>query len=314
MQEINKIRQFPILFFGAAMGLCGLTLSYERINAIFGISDVIFELLKWITTLCYVAILSIYFLKLIKYPDAVRAELNHPVRINFFAAFSIASMLLATIYKDTDIVWYTLYYIGAGFQTFIVFYVFKFLINTEFDRNFASPAWFLPMVGNIIVILAARQTDEIYWFHLSVGLFCWAMFFSVILGRLIFEKPLPPRLMPSLFIMIVPPAICFVDYIKLTGEFDFVAKFLLNITLFFVILMIFLARNFTKLEFYISWWAFTFPTAAATVAFLRAYEIGAGRWFLGFGTLCFILLTIFVAFISVKTIKALIKGDLSIFE
>ncbi|DAB32554.1 MAG TPA: C4-dicarboxylate ABC transporter, partial [Sulfurospirillum sp. UBA11407] len=41
---------------------------------------------------------------------------------------------------------------------------------------------------------------------------------------------------------------------------------------FFTLLLLFMYKNFLKLKFFISWWAFTFPLAAVTISSLLAYH------------------------------------------
>jgi tellurite resistance protein len=50
--------------------------------------------------------------------------------------------------------------------------------------------------------------------------------FAIILNRIIFHNQFAPKFMPTLFILIAPPAIGFISYIKLTGSLDFFAQIL----------------------------------------------------------------------------------------
>ena len=86
--NLSKLANFPIVFFAVTMGLSGLALAYERLNLLFDISQILGELLKWLTAALFIVITVFYCLKFIRYPNAVRVEFAHPVRINFFAAFS----------------------------------------------------------------------------------------------------------------------------------------------------------------------------------------------------------------------------------
>jgi len=52
---------------------------------------------------------------------------------------------------------------------------------------------------------------ELSWFFFSVGLIMWAVMFTIIMNRIIFHNPLPQKLMPTLFILIAPPAVALIS-------------------------------------------------------------------------------------------------------
>ena len=44
------------------------------------------------------------------------------------------------------------------------------------------------------------------------------------------------------------------------------------VAIFLTLMLVTQARRFLKLEFYLSWWAYSFPSAAITIATLLMYE------------------------------------------
>ncbi|QKG29093.1 SLAC1 anion channel family protein [Campylobacter sp. RM16187] len=312
--QISKISNFPIMLYAIIMGLGGLTLAYEKLNLVVQISDFLFEILRLTTSLIFVIITIIYSIKIIKYKEEVKAEINHPIKINFFAAFAISLFLLAALWRDIGTLHYILFYIALIFQTFFTFYVIAFWINKNMLINHSNPAWFIPIVGNLIVVIASESKSEFLWYYFSIGVFFWIVLFTIIFYRIIFHDQLAQKFMPTLFIFIAPPAVAFLGYMKLTGSFDTFAHILLNLTLFFVGLIFFMYKNFMKLKFFLSWWAFTFPTAAASIAFIRAYELNKGDIFLCFGILAFIFLLFFIGVVSYFTVKAIKNNEICVAE
>jgi nitric oxide reductase large subunit len=65
-------------------------------------------------------------------------------------------------------------------------------------------------------------------------MFFWLVLFIIIFYRITFHQRLAEKLIPTLFIMIAPPALGFISYIRLTGTYDMVARLLLNVALFLV--------------------------------------------------------------------------------
>ena len=109
-----------------------------------------------------------------KHKNEVKKEFSHPIRINFFAASSISILILSMIYRNTiDPLAQIFFIVGAVFHIFFTFYTIKFWINNNLEMQHSNPAWFIPIVGNLIVPIAGKGfvSDEILYFYFSIGIF-----------------------------------------------------------------------------------------------------------------------------------------------
>ncbi len=313
----NRLQFFPIMMFATIMGLAGLTLVYKRVSEVLYFPSFISTIMMIITTLVFFIVSYFYILKIIKHKDEVKKELTHPIRINFFAAFSISTLLLSMVYRHSiDEISQGLFIIGAVFHIFFTFYTIKFWINNNLEMQHSNPAWFIPIVGNLIVPIAGKGfvNDSILYFYFSIGIFFWIVLFAIILNRIIFHSQFMPKFMPTLFILIAPPAIGFISYIKLTGNLDFFAQILFNLGLFFTILVFVMYKNFINIKFFISWWAFTFPMAAITLATILMYEL-TNYWFYSVLAYIFMTITTIVVFLVARqTIIHMNKKEICIME
>ena len=238
----NRLQFFPIMMFAVIMGLGGLTLVYERMTSVFFFPISVAMGILAVTVSLFFLVLFFYILKIIRFKEEVKKEFSHPIRVNFFAAFSISTLLLSMVYRHSiDEISQGLFIIGAVFHIFFTFYTIKFWINNNLEMQHSNPAWFIPIVGNLIVPIAGKGfvNDSILYFYFSIGIFFWIVLFAIILNRIIFHSQFMPKFMPTLFILIAPPAIGFISYIKLTGNLDFFAQILFNLGLFFIIVIYF---------------------------------------------------------------------------
>lgn len=313
----DRLQFFPIMMFAIVMGLSGLTMVYKRVSEVLYFPSFISILMMIVTSMIFLFILYFYVLKLIKHKNEVKKEFSHPIRINFFAASSISILLLSMIYRhNIDEISQILFIIGAILHIFFTFYTIKFWINNNLEMQHSNPAWFIPIVGNLIVPIAGKGfvDDSILYFYFSIGIFFWIILFSIILNRIIFHNQFAPKFMPTLFILIAPPSIGFISYIKLTGSLDFFAQILFNLGLFFTILVFVMYKNFINIKFFISWWAFTFPMAAITLSTILMYEL-TSKWFYEF--LAYFLTfatTIIVILVAIATVKHMRKKEICIME
>jgi len=315
---LNRLKNFPIMMFAIVMGLSGLTIVYQKAHEIYGFTNLIGNGLAIIDTLVFIAILFTYGKKILKYNDSVKEEFAHPVRINFFAASAISFLLVSVVYQpiNQDISYYA-FVTGTIMQTFFTFYTISFWINNNLDLKHSNPAWFIPIVGNVLVPVAGAGyiDNTLLMYYFSIGMFFWVVLTAMLMNRIIFHHQLADKFIPTLFIFIAPPAIGFIAYIKMSGtEFDMFGSFLYNLALFFTFLLLFMYKNFLNLKFFISWWAFTFPLTAVTIASMLAYKITHIEIYSYFSYFFILLSTLVILAVAYKTIRSMLRGEICIEE
>ena len=117
-----------------------------------------------------------------------------------------------------------------------------------------------------------------------------------------------------MFILIAPPAVGFIAYFKMFGEIDGVAIFLFNIALFFTMLVAFMYKNFLKIKFFISWWAFVFPVAAMAIASMLMYVKTKDSLMLGLSYIMISAVSIIIGVVIYQTYLHIKKEDICIQE
>ncbi len=312
-----RLQNFPIMMFAVVMGLSGLSLVFLKASKIFDFSEFIAYVLVAIDVAVFIFIVIFYIAKIIKYPKDVKWEFSHPIRANFFAAFSISLLLLSTIFHELNFpIAPCFWYVGVSFQAFMTFYCMSFWINKNIDIQHSNPAWLIPVVGNVIVPLGGTgvvSTEVLYYFFV-VGIFFWIVLLPILINRIIFHHQLAQKFLPTLFILIAPPAVGMVSYIKMGHSFDIFAQALYDIALFFSLLLIFMAKNFFNLKFFISWWAFTFPVAAMSIASMVAYQKSGLMFYKAFALFSIVATTVIVVIVAYKTILHVSKKEICIAE
>lgn len=73
-------------------------------------------------------------------------------------------------------------------------------------------------------------------------------------------------------------------------------------------------RSFTKLKFFMSWWAFTFPLAASTIASAVAYQITDETIFKAISWALLIITLAAIGIVARQTIFHLRKGEICVNE
>lgn len=316
--EPLRLKNFPVSWFAVIMGLGGLSIAWNRAEELLGLPVRISQAMLVVTTLLFLLIAALYGAKALKYREAVLQEWGHPVKMSFVPTFSIGLILLAIAWLPSSaaysrLLWTTGTLLHLGLTLYILT---QWMHQEKFQIAHLNPAWFIPVVGNILVPIAGvtHAPLEISWFFFSVGLVFWPVLLAIIFYRVIFHGSLPSRLVPTLFILIAPPAVGFLSYVRLTGGVDAFALVLYNSALFFTLLLLVQVKWFSRLKFFLSWWAYSFPLAAITIATLLMYHhLGSPMYLRLSGVLLGIVTVVIVGLIG-RTILAIARKEICVEE
>ncbi|EFO81286.1 C4-dicarboxylate transporter/malic acid transport protein [Oscillochloris trichoides DG-6] len=325
LSEIQlRLRNFPISFFAVILGMAGTSIAFQRAERILGMPFSISGIVLVVALSLFVMIGVIYTTKLLRFPEAVKHEFTHPIRINFFPTISISLLLFSVVFLEVqrDVSRY-LWIIGVAVHTLFTLGILSvWMQHNMFQIQHSNPSWFIPVVGNMIVPIAGVEHfhSDISWFYFSIGLIFWVALFTIFFNRIIFHAPLADRMVPTLFIMIAPPAIGFIAYVKLMGHevsgfgLDGFAKILYSFALFLFILLAVQYRQFLKIKFYLSWWAYSFPMAALTIATIFMYSKSKLAFHQGLAYILLSLLSLLILTLLGLTLRAVGKKEICVEE
>lgn len=312
----SRLREFPIARFAMIMGLAGFTIACNRAALAYGWTFAPGRVLLPAVGALFVLAAAVFAVKCARYPREVLAEIRHPVKLAFVPTASISLILLsiAALHQApglSRLLWTT----GTVLHALLTLYVLSsWLQHDKFEITHLNPAWFIPVVGNILVPIAGvrHASPEISWVFFAFGLFFWPVLTAIVFYRLIFHGSLPERFMPTLAIFIAPPAVGFLSYVNLTGGVDAFARVLYGVALGSTALVLAQAPRLLRLRFYLSWWAYSFPLAAITIATLVMGQQTNAGGYLWLGGALLGLLALVVAFLLVRTAVAVARREICV--
>lgn len=310
----SRLAHFPVTFYASTMGLGGLTLALHAAGDALPGSHLASRVMLAVTVAAFLTISGVYLAKWLRFGAQARAEWHHPVKIAFFPTIAISILLIGTALTGSDrALALPVWAIGAVLQFVLTIAVVSSWIDkSHYAQGHLTPAWFIPAVGNVIVPLAGVPLGyaELSWYFFSVGVLFWLVLLTLVFNRLVFHDPIPARLFPSLVILIAPPAVAFVSWLRLTGDIGAFGHILINAGYFFAALVAVQVPKLARLPFALSFWALTFPVAALSVAsFLFGRETGSSLH--GLIGLCLLaILTLTVAGLIWRTARAIAAGEI----
>ncbi len=314
-----RLKNFPVSFYSITLGLAGFTVAWQKAEHLlkwdFGLSSILFVIVLTLFALTTI----IYLIKCLKFPQEVKKEFNDPVKINFYPIIAKVLLLISiTFFNIHSIQFSRIFWIlGVIAQLTFTLTILSFWMHKDkFELKHISPAIFMPIVGNVLIPIAGvyLYSPEISWFFFSIGLTFWLIFTTIVLNRVMFHQPLKEKLMPTFFILMAPPAVAFIAYVQLTGNIDIPARILYYFAMFIFILLLVQVKYFSKVKFYLSSWAYSFPLDAFVIATFLMLHKTHWPFMESFVKFIFILLNFLIIVLIFKTIKAINQKQICIEE
>lgn len=311
---LHRLEHYPITFFATTMGLGGFTLALRAAAEPLGLGMAPFRVTLAATAVVFVMVALGYAAKALRHPRAVHAEWHHPVRLAFFPTVSVSLLLIAVaLMTEAPAAARALWMLGTAIQGGLTLAVISGWIGTRsFQHGHLNPAWFIPAVGNVIVPVAGAQLGyaELSYLFFSAGMIFWIVLLTLVFNRLVFHDPLPGRLQPTLVIMVAPPAVAFIAWVRMTGGVDNFAHILLSLGYVFAALVALQLPRILRLPFALSFWALSFPLAALTIAsFLYAEKVGAQSHVV-IGAVLLAALVLLIAVLIGRTLVAIARHEI----
>ena len=164
----DRLRNFPISFFAVVMGLAGAAITWQRMESLWGWNTFAGSALFWLSGLIFLFIFILYATKSFLYTDEVKKEFKNITKLSFFPTITISLLLLSIAAMNSYPVFsQALWVAGTVCHFFFSVAIISIWIrHPSLEINHISPAWFIPVVGNILVPIAGvtYAPAEISWF------------------------------------------------------------------------------------------------------------------------------------------------------
>lgn len=316
----TRLAHFPVTLFSSVMGLGGVALAWRRAALVWDLPEWPFLAFLVLAVLAFLVVGVLYAVKWLRHPSAARSELRHPIRMAFAPTLTIAILVLATALSEiAPTVASVLWWVGAlGHLAATIAVLSSWFGRTDLLAGHVTPAWFIPIVGNVITPLAAPTIGsvDVAWISFGVGVVFWLGLLPLLFQRLLtHHEPLPAKLLPTIAIFIAPPAVTMLSWQSLTGaSADPVSRVLYAATMMFVVLLVTQVGRLRALPFALPFWAYTFPLAAGAVAAVAMAGQVDGVGYDLAAALLLALATVLALVVSVLTLHAAARGQICVPE
>jgi tellurite resistance protein len=298
--------------FAVPLGLVALAEVWWVGSPQLHVSEVIPETIDVIAAAALALVLALYVRQGVQ---VTKRDVAGPTMAPFLAVPPIVGMLLGEALSKSAFV--------AGRTVVIVSLAGSLLLGasltgrwviSHLDGPSIHPAYFVPTVAAGFVgsfCSAEVGLHSVAEASFGVGVISWLLLSSIVWNRLFVVDPLPPALVPTLAILLAPPAIAGVAYFSMTnGSTGMVSRALGGFALLMALVQVRFIPIYRKLSFSIGFWAFAFSYAVTGVDGLRWLSIEKVPGSMVYSGLIAGVLTCFVAVLAIKTARVLWLGQL----
>ena len=276
------VRDLPVGYYGAVMGLVGLGLAARVAAPLFpgAVRAPAYFTEPWVAigVVLFLVLVPAYALKLVKHPKAVKEDFNNPLLLGFCGALPVGMALvaggLAPYFPPLgSVLWWIAFFLLLAFQ---VWALVRFL-RGGIALAQVNGGWLILLVGGIVlpgpgVTLGYAEASRVVF---AISSAAAAVLVPLLLYRAIAAPPLPPVLNPSWFILLVPPSLIYANGVRLYPEAT-VLENLYFVALLFAVGLFYYARTSWRWPYGPPWWAFTFPLDALAYAAARYAQDNPG--------------------------------------
>jgi tellurite resistance protein len=281
MLRLSRVPAVPAAFFAMVLGLAGLAYAWRAARRIWGVPDVVSELLMLLAALVWVVLILLYAAKWIGKRDAAVKELSDPVQCCYVGLIGVTTMLIAGgLLPYSRFTAQMLFALGACFTGLFAIWRTGALWQGGRDPGTTTAVLYLPLgAGSFVMASGLGAMGYADWGQLvfGAGFFSWLAIESVLLHRLLTAQPLPLALRPTLGIQIAPPTVGALAYLNVThGAPDMLVHAMTGYGLLQALIAIRLWPWTRQQPFAPGYWAFSFGITALATDLLRLIDRGDG--------------------------------------
>jgi tellurite resistance protein len=267
MVTSDPLPRIPLNTLAIPLGLAGLADVWSDSMDALGLPSAIAQVFWGIAAVAWVWMIAAHVRRGRRSSATLASQLTHPVQGPLASLVPIVGMAIAA-----DLVGF--WRVGGlvlGIASIAASALYAgWLVSSwttgRLELESIHGGYFLPTVaaGYIASFTAAQLgSRSVAIAAFAVASFFWVAIFTLLISRLAFRPSLPAPLLPTLAIIMAPPAVAARAWFAIAGpSADAVQVTLAGLAVFMVLIELGLLRRYLALSFSLGFWSFTFPTAA----------------------------------------------------
>jgi tellurite resistance protein len=262
------LNRIPLNTLAIPLGLTGLAEVWSAGAHDLALPRIVGEAFWIIAGIAWVWMIVAHAVRGARSAAPLSSQLAHPIQGPIAALVPIVGMLLGgNLYGFWPIGGLVLALASIVVAVLYAAWMLSFWMRGELQLENIHGGYFLPTVaGGLVVGVTASQLGlrSLAIGALIAGVFFWLILFAMLIARLALRPALPGPLVPTMAIMLAPPAVAGAAWFGINGgRIDPIEDGLAALTVIMVLLQVALLPLYRRLSFSLGFWSFTFPVAYA---------------------------------------------------
>jgi tellurite resistance protein len=305
--------RLPLNTLAIPIGLAGLAEVWLEACRVLGWPALIPDVFWAVAAAAWLFVLAAHALRGRTSRDSLATQLAHPAQGPIAALVPIVGMLISSVLYGF---WPTggLVLAIASISAVALFagWIVSFWMRGKLELGSVHGGYILPTVAASFIASSTASAvgmRSVANACFIVGCFLWPIVTALVLARLAFRPPLPEALVPTIAILLAPPAAAGAAWFGINGaQPDLIAEGLAAITILMALIQVGLLPIYRKLPFTLGFWSFTFPTAYAA-AYALAWLKLSGSITIPVAIVTVVLLAVVTMLIVAIAYRSVVQGS-----
>ncbi|PGT99574.1 hypothetical protein COD21_31255 [Bacillus cereus] len=263
---IKKLQHIPIPISGLILAL----FSIAKLQLSFHINGLAYVMM----TLGYIFLAGL-LCKIFFTPKQVVNDLKNPIIAAVSPTFTMAIMVLCSIFMVKSTIWEIVWVIAASIHfALMIYFTYRFVLKSKVTMSHIYPSWFIMYIGMAIMPLTAGSlassiTTVVFW----ASIIFYIILLPLVLIRIFIMKNLEIPTQPLTTVLCAPGSLSLAAYLAHfnTKSMSLIWILLILSQILYVIVLWQLPK-LLNLPFYPSYAAFTFPLVICATAFTNTLK------------------------------------------
>lgn len=257
----------PLNTLAIPLGLAGLAQVWTVGTSALGLPSGLGQAFWLTAAISWVWTLAVHVHRGTRTDHSLSHQLMHFAQGPLAALLPIAAMLIgAGLHRTVPLAGTVLTLISMAAAAAFAAWILSFWMRGEMPLESVHGGYFLPIsAAGLVGALTAAETglDWLAVGSFAIGIFFWLVISVFFFLRLALRPAMPAPLIPTLAIMIAPPAVASAAWFRISGgQPNHLFEGLSAMTAFMVLIQIMLLPRYRALPFSLGFWSFTFPVAS----------------------------------------------------
>ncbi|WP_419707197.1 transporter [Promicromonospora sp. NFX87] len=308
---VTPTSRIPLNTFAIALGVAGVAETWSAASAVVELPTAVPQIFWGLAAVALLWLITAHSVRGIRTKSPLGEQLRHPAQGPLAAIVPVIGMLLGgDLVARSPVAGTVLVLVSLTAASVFAGWLVSTWTAGHVELGALHGGYLLPTVAGGFVAAGAADAiglRDLGWAAFGVASLFWVVMTTLLIARLISRPPLPDALVPTLTVVVAPPAVGGLALFALTDHVSTpLSLAFAGLTAILAIAQIALIPRYRRLAFTLGFWSFTFPVAAVvsyTITWLGVDGVpGAGV----IAVVLAVATTVFVGGMGVRSLAALV--------